>query len=232
MKKLLAFILMFAMVVSLASCGKKETATDPKDELTSEGTSEIVDITDDAVTEEEEDTQVEPETVPETKPQANPETKPETKPQTQPQTKPEAKPDASAPQTEEPKTLGGILKADFINKASSHSSALSLAEALVSNSSIQFAGMATEVTEGYLTGFNDKEIKGFSQGAMFAPMIGTIPFVGYVFILENEADVSSFTAELKKNANLRWNLCTEAEEMITASSGNKVFFVMCPKSME
>ncbi len=228
MKKILAFILMLAMVVSFASCGKKDTVTNTKDELTSEDMSETVDTTDDAATEEEEDTPAETETVPETKPQA----KPETKPEAQPQVKPETKPENSTPQTEQPQTLGGVLKADFISKASSHTSALSLAEALVSNSSIQFAGMATEVTEGYLTGFNDKEIKGFSQGAMFAPMIGTIPFVGYVFILENEADVSSFTAELKKHANLRWNLCTEAEEMITASSGNKVFFVMCPKSME
>ncbi len=232
MKKILAFILMLAMVVSFASCGKKDTLTNTKDELTPEGTSETVDVTDDANTEEEEDTQAEPETVPETKPQAKPESKPETKPEAQPQVKPETKPENSTPEPEQPQTLGGVLRADFLSKASSHTSALSLAEALVSNSSIQFAGMATEVTEGYLTGFNDKEIKGFSQGAMFAPMIGTIPFVGYVFILDNEADVSSFTAELKKHANLRWNLCTEAEEMITASSGNKVFFVMCPKSME
>ncbi len=230
MKKIIALVVMIAMVISLASCGKKDTVTDTKDEIISNDISETVDVTDD--TEKEDDTQKEPETAPETKPQANPQTKPEAKPEAQPQTKPEAKPEVNTPQPEQPKTLGGILKADFINKAPSHSSALSLAEALVSNSSIQFAGMATEVTEGYLTGFNDKEIKGFSQGAMFAPMIGTIPFVGYVFILENEADVSSFTAELTRNANLRWNLCTEAEEMITASSKNKVFFVMCPKSME
>lgn len=224
MKKLLALILILAMAVSFVSCGKKNVATDFEEELNQDSTSETVDVTDDTDTDEEDELKTETETIPAEKPQEKPQSKPEAKPET--------KPENTTPPAEQPQTLGGILKADFISKASSHSSALSLAEALVANSSIQFSGMATEVEEGYLTGFSDKEIKGFSQGAMFAPMIGTIPFVGYVFILENEADVSSFTAELKKQANLRWNLCTEAEEMITASQGNKVFFVMCPKSME
>jgi len=88
------------------------------------------------------------------------------------------------------------------------------------------------VEEGYLTGFGNAEIKGFKEGAMFAPMIGTIPFVGYVFTLENADKASDFIAQLKKNANLRWNICTEADEMITGNVGNKVFFVMSPVSFE
>ena len=34
--------------------------------------------------------------------------------------------------------------------------------------------------------------------------------------------------DLKANANLRWNICTTADEMVAGSVGNKVFFVMCP----
>ena len=107
-----------------------------------------------------------------------------------------------------------------------------MAETLVSNSVIAFSGGAVAVEPGYLTGFDDTEIKGFKEGAMFAPMIGTPPFVGYVFTLEDGADVSAFISTLKSAANLRWNICTSADEMVTGSVGNKVFFVMSPISFD
>ena len=67
---------------------------------------------------------------------------------------------------------------------------------------------------------------------MFGPMIGTIPFIGYVFELKDETDVNQFISTLKSNANLRWNICTEADEMVVCSVDKKVFFVMCPKYFE
>ena len=67
---------------------------------------------------------------------------------------------------------------------------------------------------------------------MFAPMIGTIPFIGYVFTLSDASQASSLIATLKANADLRWNICTSADEMVAGSSGNKVFFVMSPISFE
>ena len=67
---------------------------------------------------------------------------------------------------------------------------------------------------------------------MFAPMIGTIPFVGYVFTLAEGADAEAFVKTLSDNANPRWNICTEAEDTIIEAVGNKVFFLMCPKSLE
>ena len=63
-------------------------------------------------------------------------------------------------------------------------------------------------------------------------MIGSIPFVGYVFELEDASSVDSFISTLKDNADLRWNICVAADEMVTGSVGNKVFFVMCPTSLE
>ena len=54
-------------------------------------------------------------------------------------------------------------------------------------------------------------------------MIGSIPFVGYVFVLEDGTDKTEFISNLKENANLRWNICVEAEEMVTGVAGNKVF---------
>jgi len=67
---------------------------------------------------------------------------------------------------------------------------------------------------------------------MFAPMMGTIPFVGYVFTLDEGADVEAFMKMLEDNANLRWNVCTEAEEMTVENEGNVVFFLMSPKAFE
>ena len=87
------------------------------------------------------------------------------------------------------------------------------------------------VEEGFLNGF-DNEIKGFKEGVMFGPAIGTIPFVGYIFTVADGGDVDAFVKTLGDNANLRWNICTEAEEMICEAVGNTVFFVMCPTSFE
>ena len=88
------------------------------------------------------------------------------------------------------------------------------------------------VEEGLLSGFDNYEVKGFDKGTVFMPMIGSIPFVGYVFELKSDTDVNTFMSNLEKNANKRWNVCVEADEMYTASYGNKVFFIMCPKSLE
>ncbi|MBQ7040303.1 MAG: hypothetical protein IJN39_07015, partial [Clostridia bacterium] len=104
--------------------------------------------------------------------------------------------------------------------------------ALMENPAIKFMGGAMPVEEGLLSGFDNAEIKGFKSGAVFMPMIGSIAFIGYVFELNDAKDVSSFISNLKANANPRWNICVEAEETVTGSYGNKVFFVMCPTSLE
>ena len=93
-------------------------------------------------------------------------------------------------------------------------------------------GGAIEIEPGFLSGFDNYEVTGFSKGAMFAPMMGTIPFVGYIFELEEGADVEAFKTSLKDNANLRWNICTEAEEMTVENEGNMVFFLMSPTEFE
>ena len=109
-------------------------------------------------------------------------------------------------------------------------SAEELANAVIAHESIQFMPMVMAVEEGYLAGFNN-EIKGFESAATFAPGIGTIPFVGYIFKLADGADVDAFKATLESEANLRWNICTEAEEMVCENVGNTVFFLMCPVSL-
>ena len=127
-------------------------------------------------------------------------------------------------------SVGNVLLNDFKSKVGSTSSVLELADQLVHNPIIPFMGGAMDVEEGFLSGFDNAEIKGFKSGAVFMPMIGSIPFIGYVFELENEAGVSAFISNLESNANLRWNICVTADEMVSGSVGNKVFFVMAPTS--
>lgn len=129
-----------------------------------------------------------------------------------------------------PETIGGILLEDF--KTDTEGTVEEIADRIIANEIIPFVAATMPVEPGFLAGFDNAEIKGFESGVMFGPMMGTIPFVGYVFELEEDADVDAFKQTLEENANLRWNICTEAEELIVDSEGNKVFFLMAPKSFE
>lgn len=92
--------------------------------------------------------------------------------------------------------------------------------------------VAMEVEPGYLTGFDDVRITGFERGAQFGPMIGSIPFVGYLFELEDGEDPEHFMEVLRANANLRWNICTAADEMSFFAINDIVFFAMHPSTFE
>ena len=128
-------------------------------------------------------------------------------------------------------TLLGVFNEMMADEAAGHD-ALTLADKLITHESILFAGGAMEIEAGFLSGFDNYEVTGFEQGAMFAPMMGSIPFVGYIFTLPADADVDAFMSGLKDNANLRWQICVEAEEMICEANGNTVFFLMCPTTFE
>ena len=210
MKKIISLILVLALLLSITACVK----TNNEEQIQNE--QEIEEVINNEETQEAEKQ-------PEKEPAKQPEKQPEKEPVKEPAKEPEKQPEA-------PKTVGNILLADFYNKVSL-GSALSIAESLISNEIIKFMGGAMSVEEGYLAGFKE-EIKGFKEAATFAPMIGTIPFVGYIFTLEDGADVNAFVSNLKSLADLRWNICTEADEMVTGISGNTVFFVMCPTEFE
>ena len=82
------------------------------------------------------------------------------------------------------------------------------------------------VEEGYLAGF-EVEIKGFQKGVSFGPMVGTIPFVGYIFETDTPDEL---VATLENEHKLNWNICTSADKMFVQKKGNYVFFVMSPDS--
>lgn len=250
MKKLLILILTISILASLTACGDK---SENKNTGKKENEGAVEQVTDNVVTEKNEDNAEKEEVKEETKEEAKEESKEELKKPSQNKKpvqtleedkkteenkkseenkKPEENKASVAEEKPQDTTLGQTLLSAFKTQANSGKDALAIAEALVTNPAIKFSGGAMSVEEGLLSGFDNAEITGFKQGAMFAPMIGSIAFVGYVFELEDGADTASFIANLRKNANLRWNICVTAEEMVTGSAGNKVFFVMCPTSLE
>ena len=102
---------------------------------------------------------------------------------------------------------------------------------ILANTYPSIGAMQTEVGPTYLAGFNE-EIDGYKAAYAVAPMIGTIPFVSYVFEMEEGADLNAFVDTLTAQHNLRWNICTSADEMQCIINGNYVFFVMSPLSVE
>ena len=119
-----------------------------------------------------------------------------------------------------------LLNVFYNEMANPDVSAEELANAIMADPVIAFSPMVMP-TEEVFTGFNNI-IEGYAEAVQFGPMIGTIPFVGYIFVLDDNTDVETFKATLEAEANLRWNICTAAEEMVCENVGNTVFFVMAP----
>ena len=137
-------------------------------------------------------------------------------------------------ETKEPETMGEILLQEFENQyqADSQADLDTMAQAILSQEVIGFQGTTAPVEPGTLMGFGGTPIQGFSQGVMFAPLIGAIPFLGYLFRLDASTDGDAFVKTLQDNADLRWNICSQADECIVQREGDVVFFLMCPRSME
>ena len=134
-----------------------------------------------------------------------------------------------SPDISHSETMGEQLRTAFLAKIRENPdvSPETLAHLLLDNPAVDFSGDAFAVQPGFLSGFSS-ELDGFSEGACFCPIIGSIPFVGYVFRLEDEAGTEAFLSQLREKADPRWNICTEAEETVTERYGNTVLFVMCP----
>lgn len=215
MKKVLTLMLVAAMAMSITACSKKPAET-PDTTTTPEVTTVPKETT--VATEDTEivtdDTTIAPEETDAT------DNTSETPDNTE-------EPDALAD------TLGNTLYKEFLNKvkANPDMTVEELANQIIANPVIQFSPVVMPVEAGYLPGFTT-EISGFKSAATFAPMIGSIPFVGYVFDLESEDDVNAFMATLKDTSDPRWNVCVEADETVMGNYGTKVFFVMCPTSIE
>lgn len=131
-------------------------------------------------------------------------------------------------------SVGGQHWAAFVEQVAANPEATveELANALVTLEINQFMGGAMPVDPEYFPGFDNYKPEGYTSGAMFMPMIGSIAYVGYVFELAEDADVAAFVQALTDNCNPRWNICVEADQTVAGSQGNKVFFLMCPATYE
>lgn len=215
MKRFVAFIMALAMLLALCACGAKvpgeETA--PTVAPTAEPTPEVI----------PEDIMNQP-AAPGEGPLA----------EEMPAVGPEAEIEEEAGEIPVGDSLGIQLQNAFLDAAKADPSlgAMDMVTGLMGTPALSFGPVAVEVEPGLLTGFGNTEITGFEEAVMFAPMIGSIPFVGYVFRLAEDGDTHAFADLLDENADPRWNICTEAEQTVIAISGQLVFFVMCPMSLE
>ncbi len=141
----------------------------------------------------------------------------------------ESTPDATQPSTSE-RTMGQQLLDHFNDYVGANSEATveEIANELLTNDVIQFMSGAMPVeNDTWLQGFRAETMGGFKSGAMFGPMMGSIAFIGYVFELEEGADIDAFMQTLEDNADPRWQLCVTADETVIEKNGNLVFFLMC-----
>lgn len=221
MKKFLAMILALVMVLSLAACGNDDTAGE--DTTDSEMSDTEVENGEDVVADPDVDQPADMDAP------ADMDT---------PAVNPEQTPDApvanDTPAVDAPAasgaTMGQTLLSAFKGMDMSKG-AQAIADELIANPVIEFMGGTVPVEPGLLSGFGNTEITGFSEGVMFGPMMGSIAFVGYIFELEDGANVAAFMETLKSNADPRWNICVEADETLIHNIGNTVFFLMSPNSL-
>ena len=222
MKKILSLILALTMILSLAACGASNEAED--DAPAADGMEEVLDNQPAADGEGEAD-----EPAADDQPAADPNESVDNEPAA-----PEVDAEPEQDEEEAPAASGDTVAAQLQKafEGMADQSALDIATALSTHEVIKFGAGAMPVEPGLLSGFDNFEVTGFQEGAVFMPMIGSIAFVGYIFTLEDGADVNAFMESLKANSNPRWNICVAAEETLVSNVGNKVFFVMSPLYLE
>lgn len=128
-------------------------------------------------------------------------------------------------------TFGGKMWDAFLAEMKENPDAapIDVANVLIANEAIQFMGGTVEMEPGWFMGFTN-DVTGFDKAAQFGPMMTGVAFMGYIFTLEEGADVNAFITSLAGNADPRWNICVEADQTVIGAYGNTVFFLMCPIS--
>jgi hypothetical protein len=129
--------------------------------------------------------------------------------------------------TENPTTVQTSDASEETEPVTGGASLMDIADAIVSIEEIRFSPMVAPIEVGteWMPGFTSA-VTGYKECVQFAPMIGVIPFVGYVFRVENGTDIEAFKAQLAEKSDLRWNICTEANTKICENIGNIILFAM------
>lgn len=124
-------------------------------------------------------------------------------------------------------SIAESLTEQFLKESKDSTDIKKISDSISKNKKIEVAVESREV-EDYMPGFK-AEIKNYKKAYTISPMIGSIPFVAYVF---ESDDADKLIEELELNADKRWNICTEADEVKIEKQDNIVFIVMAPKSFE
>ena len=132
-------------------------------------------------------------------------------------------------------TLGASLWKEFETEAKKNPqpSAQEISNKISKSSSLPFESEAIPLNPEWIPGFKEGYApKGYKEAFTYGPMIGAIPFIAYVFNMEDGTDISAFVTELKNNADPAWNVCVTADQTVVGSVGNMVYFLMCPASAQ
>lgn len=126
------------------------------------------------------------------------------------------------------KTIGQILCEEFerIYMEEPETNIMDAMEEIRTNEEIVFMTEITTVDNTNIYGFSkDCEIS-FVEALWLKPTMVTIPFVAYVFVLDDDADAEVFKNNLIKCVDLKWNDTIEADEFSITNNGNYVFCVI------
>lgn len=127
------------------------------------------------------------------------------------------------------KTVAEVLTEQFQDEIKNEKDIEKVASNISKNKVLDIQVEVSAIEKGdYISGFQT-EIQGFDSAVAIRPMIGSIPFVAYIFEVEN---AEQFAENLKSSADLRWNICTEADNLEVATVGNYVFFIMSPETFD
>ena len=126
------------------------------------------------------------------------------------------------------KTIGAVLAEDFDNimLMDEAQSINDVMEAIRVNQEIVFMTEISSVKEGKLLGFGENSINGFIEGVILKPTIPTIPFVAYVFSLDDTQNAEEFARNLTACVDLKFIEVEEAEEIVVTIAGQYVFCVI------
>ncbi len=219
MKRFITLLMVAVMVCSLAACSKK--ASD--DSNANQNVTDNVQTDNSQIPDKTEDNEPVVTDAPVETPSVD------TTEEVEDVSTPDAEPDTTAPAEGTPATL---VIADFTNAVNTGAATSEEIVAAMFQTEYLPLGIATMPVEpGYLNGF-DSEVEGFAEGTMFGPWIGSIPFIGYVFTVADASAIDAFMATLKDKADLRWNICTSADELQVTAIGDKVCLVMAPLSFD
>ena len=141
---------------------------------------------------------------------------------------------AKEPTAQGGKSAAEQLRSAFLEAAAEDpaDSLRELAEEIADECDLPFETTVEEAKVGALAGFGDAKIEGFDEGVMVAPTVSTVPFIGYVFRAADEDAARTLLGKLEEHADLRWNVCTEAEETVKEQVGNIAFFAMTVRTFE